>query len=161
MVANPRFMRKGTSKFWFVPTIASTDLIPTTAEVTAGTAVTPEINEMAGFTFANNPIDTPDMDTTFVSKIPGEDSTEDSSMTFYERKTTNPIKTLLAKGTVGFIVIFPAGLAAAAPAAGDKADVWPVTVASNARTYTAGNEAAKYLVKFSPNAPAADDVVLT
>jgi hypothetical protein len=156
-----RFMRKGTTRLYMVPTIASAALIPTAAEVNAGTRLDTQVAELSGFTFANNPISTPDMSTSFVSQVPGEDATEDSSMTFYEDKVSNPIRTALAKGTNGYVVIFPAGIAGATPAAGDKCDVWPVTVASNARQYTADNEAAKYMVKLAATAEAGTDKTLT
>lgn len=156
-----RFVQKGNTKAWWVPTIASPALIPTTAEVTAGTDLTPQISDIAGFTFDNTPVDTPDMGQALVTKIPGEDVMPDSTMTFYEDKTTNPIKTLLAKGVNGYVVIFGTGIAGAAPAAADKADVWPSQVASNARQYHAGNEASKYLVKFTPTKAPATAVTLT
>ncbi|MFW3477344.1 hypothetical protein [Streptomyces microflavus] len=53
------------------------------------------------------------MDSTFVSKIPGDDSAADSSLTFYEDDVTDDIETDLAKGTTGFILIARKGKAAA------------------------------------------------
>lgn len=153
-----RFMRKGIARFYWVPTIASLTA-PTVAEITAGTELTSQMGEITGFTFANNPIDTPDMANAFVSKIPGEDSVDTSSFRFYEDRTSNPIRTVLAKNSTGYIVIFPAGTAGASPAIADKAEVWPVTVASNARAYSAGNEAAAYNVVLSNTAPPKDAVV--
>lgn len=147
-----RFMRKGITRVYWVPTIASATLVPTTAEVTAGTRLDTQIAELNGFAFQNSPIKTPDMANTFVSSISGEDGSEDSNLVFYEDKTSNPIYTVLAKGTNGYVVIYPTGIAGAAPAAGDKADVWPSQVASNARQYTAGNEAAQYQVTFAATA---------
>lgn len=148
-----RFMRKGVTKVYFVPTIAS-KAAPTVAEITAGENLTPQIAEMTGFTFTNNPISTPDMDNAYVSQVPGEDTSEASSMTFYELKGgTDDIHDALLKGTVGYIVIFYGGIAGASPAASDKAEVWPVVVSSNARRYTAGNEAAQYGVGFAVTSP--------
>jgi hypothetical protein len=144
-------MRKGKSKVWWVLSIA-TATAPTAAEINAGTRIDTELAEINGFTFANTPIDTPDMATSFVSKIPGEDTVGDSNMTFYEQSTTNPISTALAKGATGNVVIFYNGIAGALPAAADKAEVWPAIVASNARLYTTGNEAAKYQVVFTNTA---------
>jgi hypothetical protein len=47
-------------------------------------------------------------------------------------------------------VIFYAGCATpGTPAAGDDCDVWPATVASSTRLYTADNEAGKYKVMFT------------
>lgn len=155
-----RFMRKGTTKVYFVPTIASL-AAPTAIEIGAGTPLHPELAEINGFNFENSPIDTPDMAITLVTKIPGEDTLEDSSMGFYEVKTgTDTIKAALVKGTVGYVVIFPRGIAGASPAAADKCESWPVIIASNSRKYTVGNEAATYMVKYA-NTGAPVDGTLT
>lgn len=147
-----RFMRKGITKVFFVPTIAVKSA-PTVVEITAGTDLTGQVAELNGFTFSNSPIDVPDLSSAFVKKIPGEDSVEDSSIVFYEDKTSNPISTAQAKGAVGFIVIFYAGVAGAAPATADKCEVWGVIIASNSRRYTAGNEAAQYEVVYTLTDP--------
>lgn len=157
----PRFMQKGTTKVYWVPTIASATLVPTTAEVTAGTNMTPQINEINGFAFANDTIETRDLASTFVSNIPGEDAAEDSSLVFYEDKVTNPIKTAIPKGTTGNVVIFYAGTAGANPAIGDKCDVWPAQVAANVRQYTAANEAAMWRAEFAMTAAPGFDKTLT
>jgi hypothetical protein len=154
----PRFMRKGRAKFYWVPTIA-TKTAPTAAEITAGTPLTPEIAEINGFEFTNNPIDTPDMSSAFVGKINGEDSVDASSIVFYEQDGVNAIKTAQAKGNVGHVVIFYAGTAGANPAAADKCEVWPATVASNARKYTAENQAAQYQVTYSLTAAPSEATV--
>lgn len=155
-----RYMAKGISKFWFTPTLASLTA-PSHTEIVAGEDLTVQMAEITGFTFENNPIDTPDMNSAFVSKIPGEDATTDSGMTFYRDLDDNPISDALVKGDSGYVVIFASGYAAAAPAAADVVDVWPVSVASNAKQYTAANEAAKYLVKFTPLTPPHVDVACT
>ena len=43
-----RFNRKGLTEIHFLPTIASASLIPTTAEITAGTDYTQQINAIDG-----------------------------------------------------------------------------------------------------------------
>lgn len=144
-----RFMRKGTIKVFFVTTIAAPPAV-TATEVNAGTNITPEIAEMNGFTFSNNPIMTPDMDSRFVTQVPGEDTAEASNVVMYERTGgSDTLKAALVKDATGYIVIFPTGIAGASPAAADKAEVWPVTISSNVRRYTAGNEAAQYQVNFA------------
>lgn len=155
-----RFMRKGITKVFFVPTIADPEA-PTATEVNAGVNLTGQIAEVNGFSFTNSPINTPDMASAFVSKIPGEDTTDDSSLVFYEDSVTNPISTALGKGTTGFVVIFPTGIAGETPAAADKADVWPAQVASNSKQYTVDNDAAKYTVTFTLTAePTIDAAVV-
>lgn len=157
----PRFMRKGITRIYWVPTIASATLAPTAAEVTAGTRMDTQIAEINGFAFSNNPIATPDMGSTFVSSIAGEDTSDDSSLVLYEDKTSNPIKTAQAKGTNGYVVIFYAGIAGATPAAADKCDVWPSQVASVSRQYSAGNEAAKYQITYASTATPGEEKTLT
>ncbi|MFG2359378.1 hypothetical protein [Streptomyces sp. NPDC048521] len=140
-----RFNRKGTTRICFLPTIASASLLPTAAEITAGTDYTDQVTAIEGWSLENQPIETPDMASTFVSKIGGDDSAADSSLTFYEDSTTDDIETELAKGTTGFIVIFSKGKAPSTKGM----DVFPVTVVSNSKAYTTDNEAAKITVQFT------------
>ncbi|MBE4761746.1 hypothetical protein [Streptomyces caniscabiei] len=140
----PRFNRKTLTRIMFLPTVASTALLPTRAEITGGTDLTDNISAIDGWSLENQPIETPDMGSTFVSKIDGDDSAADSSLTFYEDSTADDIETDLAKGTSGFIAIFSKGDIAAAKGL----DVFPVKVASNSKAYTADNEAAKITVQF-------------
>ncbi|MFH8813126.1 hypothetical protein ACH4GZ_39005 [Streptomyces hygroscopicus] len=141
----PRFNRKGTTKILFADTIASTTYLPTAAELAGATDYTKQIAAVEGFSIENQEIETPDMDSTFVAKIPGDDQAADSSLTFYEDDTTDTIETDLAKGTIGFVIICRKGKTAAAKGM----DVYPVRVASNSAEITADNEAAKLMVKFS------------
>lgn len=140
-----RFNRKGVTKILFAETIASPTYLPTLVELTGATDYTKQIAAVDGFSIENQEIETPDMDSTFVSKIPGDDSAADSSLTFYEDDVTDTIETELAKGTEGFILIARKGKAASTKGL----DVYPVRVASNSSTVTADNEAAKLMVKFS------------
>ena len=139
-----RFNRKTLTRIMFLPTVASTALLPTRAEITGGTDYTDQINAVDGWSIENQPIETPDMGSTFVSKIDGDDSAADSSLTFYEDDTLDDIESDLAKGTSGFIAIFSKGDVAAAKGL----DVFPVKVASNSKAYTADNEAAQITVQF-------------
>lgn len=148
-----RFFRRGKTKFRFVPTIASTSLIPTAAEVTAGTDLTGNVAGVAGFSFSNSPIPVPDMSAVFTGSIPGEDAGADSSLTFYEDTTTNTLQTTLAKGVGGYIVVFFAGTAGANPAAGDKCEVWPIISTGPAREYLLSNDPARWTAQFALSAP--------
>lgn len=140
-----RFNRKGTTKIYYLPTIAATTLIPTTSEITAGTDYTGLITAIDGWSLENQPIETPDMASTFVSKIGGDDQAADSSLTFYEDSTLDDVETDLAKGTSGYIILFSKG-----KTTGNKGmDVFPITVVSNSKAYTADNEAAKITVQFT------------
>jgi hypothetical protein len=151
-------MRKGKTKVYFVPTI-TTLTAPTVAQITAGTRLDQQLAEVTGFEFANQAIDAPDMGSSFVGKVTGEDQVTNSTMTFYEDDTTNAIRTALPKGTTGYIVFFPAGTAGANPAINDKCETWPVQVASSSRKYSVGNEAAQYVIAFTNTAGPTEGVL--
>lgn len=154
-----RFMRKGKTKVWFVPSMANPEAGTVAEVVTAGTELNVDLGEVNGFTFANSPIQTPDMDTTFTAQIGGEDTAAESSMGFYEQDDDTTIRDALAKDTVGYVLMYPTGIAGASPAALDEYEAWPVIVTSNARTYTVGNEAAMFNVSFSITDPPVEGVV--
>ena len=139
-----RFNRKGVTKIKLLPNIASTALLPTRSEISAGTDLTDGIRSIDGWSLENQPIETPDMGSTFVPKIDGDDAAADSSLGFYEDNTLDDIETDLAKGTTGYICIFSKGDVPA----GKGLDVFPVKVASNAKAYSTDNEAAQINVQF-------------
>lgn len=145
MAAVKKYMRRGTSVFYYVPVIAATTLIPTRTELTAGTNLTPAIAAVDGWTQTNQTIDTPDMQDTFDSKIPGSDQADDSSITFYEDEVDNDLETTLAKGTEGYVVILRKGDVPT----NESMDVFHIKVASQSPQYTADNEAAKFMVNFT------------
>lgn len=140
-----KYMRRGTSKFYFVPTIAATTMIPTRTELVAGTEFSPHIAAMDGWTVANQEIDTPDMADTYDSTIPGSDKADSSSFTFYEDEVDADLEATFAKGTVGYVVILRKG-----DVPGNQSmDVFPIRVASQSPQYTADNEAAKFMATCS------------
>ncbi|MFJ1900537.1 hypothetical protein [Streptomyces sp. NPDC088115] len=140
-----RFQRKGISKILFVETIADPGYMPTSAELTGATDYSRQIAAVDGFTLENQMIETPDMASTFVSKISGDDSAADSSITFYEDDELDDIESDLAKGTTGFIISARKGITAGTTGM----DVFPVTVSSNSAAITLDNEAAKITVAFA------------
>ena len=141
----PRFSRKGVTKILFLETIADANYLPTRAELTAATKLTKQIAEVEGFALENQEIETPDLESTFTSKIPGDDQAADSSLTFYEDDTSNTLELALAKGTTGFIVILRKG---DVPTSASM-DIYPVRVASKSAQITVDNEAAKWTARFS------------
>lgn len=145
-----KFIRRGKTKVFWVPTIASAALIPTAVEVNAGTNMSTTVAGFEGFSFANSPIEVPDLSTAFTGTVPGEDKAEDSALVMYEDDTTNALQTTLAKGTTGYVVFFPTGTAGASPAAADKAEVWKTIVTGWSRRYDLGNVAAQWRVGFTP-----------
>ncbi len=156
-----RFMRRGITRFYWLPAIVSALKKPTVAEVAAGVRIDDQLFEINGFSFANSPIDTPAMSSRYTTQITGEDTSDDSNLTLYQlRSETDTIRAAMPKDSVGFMVIFPEGPVGASVAAGDEIDVWPAVVSSNAKMYSADNVAAQYRVVFSMTAPPAEDVVV-
>lgn len=118
-----KFFIRGTEKWFFLPAVANL-AAPTSAEITAGTNITPRMATSSGFTASTTNIDAPDADTRFVGNIPGSLTPAASSITFNDDdavSTPDPIKTLLADQVTGFIVIARRGTGTGKPA-----QVWPV-----------------------------------
>lgn len=138
-----RFFRRGKSTVKFVPAIANKSA-PTTPELAAGTDLTASLADIGGFGYNNAPIATPDFASSFTTSIPGEDTTDDSTLTFYDDDTATTIRTALAKGTTGFVVRMPYGQVTA-----KRAEVWPVTSTGVNDQWSAGNDAAQFQVGFA------------
>lgn len=141
-----RYTRRGKSKIHFLPAVAGAS--PTRPEITAGTALTPGIAGVSGFSFEGSLIATPDLDSTFASTIAGEDTAGDSSLTFYDDDTVATLRTLLVKGTAGFIVLFPYG-----DVATKRCEIWPIVSTGVADEWSAGNDPARFTAKFGVTAP--------
>jgi hypothetical protein len=146
LLAKPKkYMRRGTSKFYFVPTIAADSMLPTRSELSLGTQFSAFIAAMDGWTVANQEIDTPDMADTYDSTIPGSDKADTSTFTFYEDEEDADLEAIFAKGTTGYVVILRKGDIPG----NNSMDVFPIRVASQSPQYTADNEAAKFMVTCS------------
>lgn len=140
-----KYMRRGTSKFFFLEAIDSPSMIPTRAELTGGEEFSEQIAAMDGWTVTNNEIETPNMADTYDSTIPGSDKADSSSFTFYEDEDTATTEATFAKGTEGFVVILRKGDVPAST----SMDVFPIRVASQSPQYTAENQAAQFVVTCS------------
>jgi hypothetical protein len=138
-----RFFRRGVSKIKFLPAVAN-KAAPTRVEITAGTALAVDIVEVRGFSISNSPIATPDLDTQFTKTIQGEDTVEDSGFTFHDQDNSSTIRTALAKGTAGFILLLPYG-----DVPTKRCEVWPVRSTGVNDVWTTDNESAKYNVGFA------------
>ena len=149
-----RYFRRGKSLMKFLPAIANLNA-PTNAEITAGTDLTPSIADIGNFSFSNNPINTPDLATVFVTQIPGEDSADSPTLTFYDDDTATTIRTALAKGAAGYLVLMPYGQVST-----KRCEVWPVTSTGVADEWSAGNDPARFAVTFAVTAAPRQSAVL-
>src|SRR5262245_62484517 len=100
-----RFFRRGKTQFVF--TTAGTTVAMTVGNITSGTNLSSYIGDISGFTFANNPIDVPNLASPFTPKIPGPDEADDSTLTVNRDSVpaSNVTDALLAKDNLGNIVI--------------------------------------------------------
>jgi hypothetical protein len=141
-----RYFRRGISKVFFTLTNAdyATGGDVTGAELTAGTELTNDVAEMTGFQLSNSPISTPDLQSTFTKTIIGEDTTDTPTITFYDSDASNPIRTALAKGAAGFIVLLPYGNTTT-----KRAEIWPIRSTGVNDEWTVGNDPARFSVQFA------------
>ena len=130
-----RYFAPGVTEILWVPSIANT-AAPTFAELDAGTALDRDLAEWSGWTVTTNMIATKALRSRYTAQIPGEITTEQSSLTIYaDEDQVDPYKTLMARDTDGYIVWADGGLAAA------KGDVFPVTVSTVAALRSMDNAA--------------------
>lgn len=138
------FRRNDGQSFWaFVPAVAN-PAAPTAAEINAGINLTARICDISGFTYKNKPIESPDLSTAFVASIPGEDTADDSALTFYDDATSTALWTALAKNTGGYIVI-----SNYAKGTGTKCRTWHVVSTGPNDEFKLDATAAKFMVGFS------------
>lgn len=147
------FYRRGTTKAYFLPAIAGSN--PTSGEMSAGTDLSPQVLLITGFGFTNQRIQVPVLSSTFVSEINGPDQATASSLTFAEDNASTTIRTLLAKGTVGFILLAPNGIGT-----GKVAETWPIISSGVNRDWTLGNDPAKFVVELAVTSPPNQNVTL-
>jgi hypothetical protein len=148
-----KYNRRGNSKVYFVPTIASQSA-PTVAEITAGSYLGVGLREMTGFETQVSRISEPVLHSTVNPQISGEQTFGDAQIVMLESDagTTDPdttalqaAYTALADGAQGYIVAIPFGGIVATK----KCEVWPVSIGANNRRWSTDNEFAKYGVNFA------------
>jgi hypothetical protein len=142
-----RFFAPGTTQILFCPSIAN-KAAPTFAELDAGTELK-NIADISGWMTSSAMIDTPDLETRFVSQIPGRITAESSSITHYADvdRGAGDVSVLLPRDTDGYIVIADGGLASAI------GDVFQVTVSSNSMSRSldaAGQRVVTYAIRSEP-----------
>lgn len=136
-----RFFRRGVSKIYFCPAVASL-AAPTTAEIAAGVDLSPQVAEIAGFQLSNSPIPVPNLAEVFTPQIDGEDTVADSSLTMYDLDSSVVLRTATAKGTAGFFLLMPYGRTAT-----KRCEVWPakITGQNDEWSTAVGNNPARYV----------------
>lgn len=150
-----RYFRRNVTKIYYLPVIALANRTPTRPEIVAGTDLSPQIADINGWSVTSGTIDTPDLASLFTPQIGGGTSAESSSLTFYADKLGVDVRTVLPRGTVGYILICDGGDVPTKPA-----DVFPISVTSLGKLRTLGDEAARIQVTFAITSQPAEDVIL-
>jgi hypothetical protein len=119
-----KFTARGTSKVYWIPTIANR-AAPTRLELNAGQDLSPSVTDSSGWSVSTEQIEAPSLADRYTPTIPGSISAEDSSLTLFASRNGIDARTLMARDNIGNIVWMDGG-----DTAGNKADVYPVTVSS-------------------------------
>lgn len=143
-----RWIPDAKSKVTFCPGVANL-AAPTSGELAAGTVlctpgtyITAGLKEMSGFETTQEFKVMQDVATRVDSKLAGRQSLPDASMTFFDDDASSTIRTALAEGSVGFLVIMPYG-----QVTGKRCQVWPCTIgALNDSQIIAGGDPATFMV---------------
>ncbi|GGX36754.1 hypothetical protein [Streptomyces noursei] len=151
-----KFSRRGVTRVLWLQSVADAGHVPTRSELTAGTDLTDAIASIDGWTLSNQPIETPDLGSTFESKIPGTDQADDSSLGFYEDRASDELEQLLKKDATGWVVFLRKGDVPNSR----SMDAFPVRVGSRSPNYSTDNEAAKFTVNFSITEKPAQDAAV-
>lgn len=138
-----RFFRRGVTVILAAPAVADISA-PSRAEITAATDLSEDIADIAGWQLNNSPIPVPNLADSFTSQIEGEDTVADSSLTFYDRTSSDLIRTTLAKGTEIFVIIMPYG-----DVPTERCQVYQTRSTGVNDEFSLGNDAARFAVGFA------------
>lgn len=154
IAASTRFFNRGTTIVVFCTAISNKSA-PSRSEINAGTDLSNEVASVDGWVVTSNQIETPDLGTTFTSKIPGSTSADDGKITFYEDIGGADARTLFPRGTNGYILWMDGG-----DVAGRKMDVFPVRVASQGKTRSVDDNAATVEIMYAITGEPAENVAI-
>lgn len=147
-----KFIHPGVTTILFVPTIADVEA-PTRTELDAGTNLTEEVTATTGWQQTSTRTTYQPLGSTFTPSIAGRRTVEDSSLTLPQDLAGEDVRTIMPRGTTGFVVIMHGGDVTDSPM-----DVWPIQVSSLGKAVSnEGSEIANIVVSCAiPSEPAED-----
>lgn len=148
------FFRRGITEFHFLPAVANL-AAPTRPEITAGENLSEFISDIGGWQLNNSPIPTPRLARRYTTQIPGEDTTDASTLTLDDDKDDTTVRDALPKDEEGFILKMPHG-----DVPTGRCEVWPVTITGANDVNSMGNDPARYVVGFAITAVPEQDAVI-
>lgn len=124
ITTSDRYYVQGVSKVIWAPTLAN-PASPTRTEINAGTDLSGEIAAVSGWEVTGNTEDTPALGSVFIGKVPSTTTADDSSLTMYADSTSVDVRTLLQRGSSGYVIWMDEG-----DVENHLMDVFPVRVTS-------------------------------
>lgn len=121
----------GQTKVILVPTIASAALIPTAAELLAGTNLEDNLIPagLEGFDPSNAEVDTTALSSTFDTKVPGRTGFSGTGLVLKKKTGTDTVHTALKTPNTSYYLAIRDGIpAATAAAAAQKFAVYPIVL---------------------------------
>lgn len=150
--AATRFLDAGTSRIYWVQTIANTSA-PTRSELNAGTDVTGEVAEIEGFALESELNGTTAFNSVVETGKPGMMRPASTPRTvMYADEDGYDVRRVWSRGDTGNIVLLHGG-----DTAGNLMDVWPVTIAVVSKPFAMA-EAAFVVVQFAISGQPVTDV---
>ena len=137
-----RFYQPGIVDVYWLPAVADPEAV-TRAEITAGTDLTPELDDWSGWSYSTTFIETKSANSRIRPKLAGAVSLDDSSMTFNGSQDGTDIRTVLTRGDTGYILICDGGDVATQPA-----ELFPVEVGSVVPVRSLDSDAFKVRIDF-------------
>lgn len=137
-----RFFQPGIVKVYWLPDVAD-PAAPTRAEITAGTDLTSELDDISGWSYSTTFIETKDAASRIRPKLAGAVSLDDSSMTFNGSQDGEDIRTVLTRGTTGYVLWCDGG-----DVEGQPGELFPAEVGSVVAVRSLDSDAFKVRVDF-------------
>ena len=137
------YINRGVSKVYFLTTCAN-PASPTRAELNAGTDISRVVVDSSGWQTESDQVESPSLDDVFTPTIPGITKAGDCSLTMKCDVTGSDVRSLMPRGTAGFVIWLDGG-----DVPTRKMDVFPVRVSSLGRVRDVkGDSAAQMVVQF-------------
>lgn len=139
-----RFYQPGVIAIVFLPTVAdTTNYVPTALEITNGTDLTREVDDIAGWSYSTTFIETKDAASRVMPKLAGRVTLEDSSITFNGSQNGTDARGTFSLNQTGYILMADAGLGT-----GKKGEMFPVSVGAVVKVRSLDSDPFKIRVDF-------------
>ena len=146
-----RYIRRGTSKvFWLADpalTAITDTTAPTTAELAAAVDITAEIENLVNFEILTGNIDRAGHGTPFVTQIRGTSEAQGTpEIQFFDNPDDVTVQALFAPGLIGYLIFTPdaGGITATA-----RCEVWPVAAHGPGNGWQVEQAAARWSSRFA------------